>query len=219
MDTLITALVVHYKTPTETLKCLQAFRYFYTDKPLLLIDNSNYDKSSDQLYQFAQEDKHTTCIFNTFNLHHGPSMDLGLHILKTPQVFIMDSDLLIVQPNLVEDMYNTTLNRKDWLMVGNLCYVNDKGFNLRGADQQHPDAIKYCNPKCMLVNRQEYFKWRPCTLHGAPMIHTMNDLKLTHCEHLLIDFDWPKYAKHLGGVTQKTHGLDGKGGMKIPPFI
>jgi hypothetical protein len=187
--------------------------------PLLLIDNSNYDEASEQLFQFAQADTNTTCIFNTFNMHHGPSMDLGLNVLKTPWVFIMDSDLLIMRSNLVEEMHKTTLDKDNWLAVGNLCYVDERGINLRGADQQRSDAIRYCNPKCMLVNRYEYLKHLPCILHGAPMIHTMKDIKLSGEEHLLIDFNWLKYAKHLDGVTQKTHGLDGKGGNRIPPFI
>ena len=219
MHSLITVLMINYRTPAVTLKCLQAFRNFYNKIPLLLIDNSSYDKTSDKLYTFAQTDKNTTCVFNTFNMHHGPSMDLGLRMLKTPWVFIMDSDLFIMQPNLIEDMHLSVLALKTWLMVGNLCYVDEKGINLRGIDQQHVNAIRYCNPKCMLVNRYEYLNYDPCILHGAPMILTMKHIKREHHEHMLIDFDWSKYAKHLGGVTQKTHGLDGAGGMNIPPFI
>jgi len=219
MNPLISGLMVHYKTPTITFKCLNAFRSFYKEMPLLLIDNSNYDKTSNLIYQYAQQDKYTTCVFNTFNLHHGPSMDLGLHMLQTPWVFVMDSDLLITKPNVVEEMYKTTTNKSKWLAVGNLCYVDDRGFNLREENQQCESAIRYCNPKCMLVNRYEYFNYHPCILHGAPMIETMKHIKRVNKEHMLIDFDWTQYAKHLGGATQKKHGLDGKGGMAIPPFI
>jgi hypothetical protein len=138
-------------------------------------------------------------------------------MIKTPLVFVMDSDLIIIRSNLIEEMYKVTLTKKEWLVVGNLADVDEQGF---GKENTHGVLnIKYCSPKCMLVNREEYLNFPPFTFHGAPCIETMIGVKQADKTHMLLHFDCKKYSRHLGGATQRLHGLDGAGGLRIPPFV
>jgi len=211
----IVAVIPNYKTPDLIARCVNSFRTYYPNIKLILIDNSKYDISSKWIYQFAEEDQNTTCLFNTFNMHHGPSMDTGIKLSPLPLVFIIDSDVVITKPNLIEDMYKVIATTKDWLAIGWITPINHKGFDV----PRNKPHIPYCSPQCMIVNKETYLQYPPFIKHGAPCINTMKHIKIHKLDHQLIHFNWKEYAAHLRGGTQKRFGLDGNGAQKIPPFI
>ena len=216
---LVTAITVNYKTIDVTLKCLKALRHHYPKLHIIIIDNSNFDASSDALYKRAKQDTNITCLFNIYNMHHGPSVDIGIRMLRTPLAFVLDSDAFIKEENVIEDMFAKTVGVDEWLMVGDVTPVDKNGFDLKDPNQ----GIPYGDPKCMLLNKECYLTLPKFIRHGAPCIETMTYIHENNLGHLLIKFPWEQYVYHGKGVTQRRFGLDGDGGdpfrrQNIPPY-
>jgi hypothetical protein len=203
VTTSITAITVNYKTLDLISKAIDCFRKFYPKVPLIIIDGSTYDPSSDWIFKFSQQDKNTTCLFNTFNLHHGPSLHAGLTLTRTPYAYLFDSDTFHKQDGLLEQMLYLTKQHKEWFMVGKIGIVRENGY-----DDKINGTIKYINPRCALVNCKTYFSFKPFIKHGAPCISSMIDVNKRKCENLLLDFDYWPYVNHLFmGTVHRTGGF------------
>ena len=68
-------IVVNYKTPDLIKNILSNFRATFPELHLVIVDNSNFDRSTDLIYSVCKKDGNMTFLANFFNLHHGP----GLH--------------------------------------------------------------------------------------------------------------------------------------------
>jgi glycosyltransferase involved in cell wall biosynthesis len=197
----ITAVVANYKTKDLISQSVNQFRKFYSSLALIIVDGSGYDTSSEWIYKFAKTDKNTTCLFNTFNLHHGPSLHAGILLARTNIIYTFDSDTLIVKGGLIEAMYDKISSVETWYGIAIVDPVNRKGFdNINGK-------IKYINPRCALINKEQYLKYKPFTKHGAPCIDAMVDLHDREKDHLLINFDyWPYITHEFKGTVKRTGG-------------
>lgn len=214
---LITAVTVNYKTIDVTRKCLQAIKLYYPDIRIIIIDNSNYDVSSDYLYKVAKEGNNITTVFNTYNMHHGPSIDLGIRMIHTPYAFVLDSDAYIRREGVLEAMLQRAEGVEEWLMVGDITPVDKNGFDIKDGSE----GIPYGDPKCMLLNKACYLTLPPFIRHGAPCIETMTYLNNYNKTNLLLRFPWTQYVYHAKGATQRRFGLDGDGLCRkpdIPPY-
>lgn len=198
---LITAVTVNYKTKDLIKQSVSQFRKYYPTMPLIIVDGSSYETSSDWIYRFGKTDQNTTCLFNTFNLHHGPSLHAGILLARTEIIFTFDSDTFIVKAGLIEAMYDKVSRTKEWYGIAVVDPVNRKGFD------QANGKIKYINPRCTLINKKQYLKFKPFIKHGAPCIDAMIDLHDKEQDHLLINFDYWPYIKHeFKGTVKRTGG-------------
>ena len=196
-------LLVNYKTLKITKYCLTSFRKFYPRVPLIVIDNSDYDQSSDWLYQFAKKDTNTMLLFNTYNMHHGPSMHNGIILAHNlfENVLIFDSDILFLKSNIIEDML-TAIGDKKFICCGIMGWVDNNGLNVKKNE-----GIPYVHPRCILININEYLKLPPFQKHGAPCLDTMKFIYDNKLTNLLIEFDIDPYVKHLyKGTVNETGG-------------
>ena len=69
------SIVVNYKTPNLIKSFIYNFRIAFQKLHLLIVDKSNFDRSTDIIYSVYQKDGNMTLLTNMSILYHGP----GLH--------------------------------------------------------------------------------------------------------------------------------------------
>ena len=67
-----TVIIVNFKTKYLIKKCLETFRAFYKDVPVILIDNGSGDDSTEWCKK--QENEYTRVILHGANIRHGPAL-------------------------------------------------------------------------------------------------------------------------------------------------
>lgn len=215
----VTAIVISYKIIEGVLdKSLEHFRKYYPNMQLIIVDGSSFDESSTWVYEFAKKDKNTRVVFNNFNLHHGPGMDAGIRLTRTPYSFIFDSDSNIIKKGLVEKMLNVSTFHKDFYSIGTLHNVNEYGIDLmipyessliQSVDKikDRQDGIHYIHPRAKLLNNKLYFQHYPFIKHGAPCIGAYSSIKNANRQNLLFHFPVSDYTEHpigKGGTVRYT---------------
>ena len=200
----ITAAVVHYRTWDLAQSALDTFRQFYPKMVLTIIDNSGFDNSSEQLYQWAKKDQRTSLFVGLEHYkHHGTGMDLAIHTAETPYVFLFDTDV-IFKGSVIERMAQMCPN--DFYAIGPLAYANSRGHPCK---KNHPSVRKHIHPCVMLVNKTEYLKGPPFVRHGDPIYKAMNYLHDTKQTDKLIIFPgWQKYFEHKVQGTAGRYGYN-----------
>ena len=199
-------IVVNYKTPDLIKKYLSNFRKYFPNLHLVIVDNSNYDRSTDLIYSFCKLDRNMTLLTNVFNMHHGPGLHKAIQYVEDYFSFalIMDSDILFHQQGLLDDM-------KEILPENFMCCGKTGQVTNRGMSTTDRNSISYIHPSCMYLNINEYLKLPPAKLHGAPFIDTFSSIKEKGKQYLLIDFEVSNYINHLGrGTVNRTGGYHTK---------
>ena len=74
---------------------LSNFRKYFPTLHLVIVDNSNYDRSTDLIYSICKKDGNMTLLANVFNIHHGPGLHKAMQYIADYFDFalIMDSDI------------------------------------------------------------------------------------------------------------------------------
>ena len=199
-------IVVNYKTPDLIRKFLSDFRHYYPDLHLLILDNSNFDRSTDLIYSVCKKDGNMTFLANFFNLHHGPGLHKAIQYIENYFEFalIMDSDLQFHSHGMLEKI--KTIVPENFICCGKIEEVSERGMNT-----EEQTIIPYIHPSCMYLNIKEYLKLLPAKLHGAPFIDTFKSVKEKGLQDLLIAFDVSNYITHLGrGTVIRTGGYHTK---------
>jgi hypothetical protein len=206
-------VVCNYRTLEHTKKCLESIRLFYPDINITVVDGSGYDDSTDWLYNWAKADINTTLYTHSYNIHHGPGMDMAIRASDVPYVFIMDSDAWMIEPNVIEDLLDYVKNM-NWHTVGRVIFVNDSGLAPKcigaGTDntKPHPKCpYRYIHPFAALVNREVYLQYAPFIKHGAPCVETAKDLHNKGMSHLLVRKITNPYVAHKWAGTRNTYGI------------
>lgn len=201
----VTALSVNYNTPDYLQRLLESFRRFY-DMPFMVIDGSdskNYELIKDFPDKFNIELHHFG-----YNIHHGPGLAYGINYIKTDQILLLDSDLVVINKGFVEDLQSKL--KPESYGIGDVQTVNDKGFNVS-------KGISYLHPACALINRNIALKYPMPVKHGAPMIAAMkylydNNMDLLQHEKwvtndfrsknkIYVSHDWMGTVKRVGGYN------------------
>lgn len=198
----ITALTVNYNTPDFLERLLLSLRKYY-DMPFLVVDGSdsrNYEKIKIFTDKYDVEIHHFD-----YNIHHGPGMAYGIQYIKTDQILLLDSDLIVLHPGFVEDLQSKL--KPESYGIGDVQIINDKGFNVA-------KGISYLHPACALINRKVALKYPLPIKNGAPMIEAMkavNSELLQHESWVTNDFrskdkiyiihDWMGTVKRVGGYN------------------
>jgi len=202
-ETLVTAVVINYKTPALTRRATTSFRAHYQTVPLLLIDNGSKDESASMFDEFRRQSlSNTDVIINAQNLHHGPTMDQALHYLHSQYVLFIDSDCEIFNGGFIESMLSLAHNDPHAYAIGKLIYMNKHGFDTAKGE----NAFPYIRPIFMLINRALYLTLPPFQLHGSPCLKNMRAAVEKGLR--LIDFPIEKFAHHHGRGTASRHGYN-----------
>ena len=199
-------IVINYKTPDLIKKYLSNFRKYFPNLHLVIVDNSNYDRSTDLIYSFCKLDKNMTLLANVFNLHHGPGLHKAIQYVEHYFSFalIMDSDILFHKQGILNDMKE--ILPKNFMCCGKIGQITSRGMGTTNGN-----SISYIHPSCMYLNINEYLKLPPAKLHGAPFIDTFSSIKEQGKQYLLIDFEVSNYINHLGrGTVIRTGGYHTK---------
>ena len=178
MDKDITGEVVNYCTYDLLANAINSIRKYYPNLNIVVIDNTPKAK--------VKKIKDVKTL-NTFeNLGHGTGLNIGISLIKSNEILIFDSDIIMKKPCIEEMYYNIGCNYG----IGNIITVNKKGFN-------DYVGIKYLHPHFCMINRSMYYKYHRFIHHGAPFIKTMIELDNKY----LVNFDTSKYIAHLGRGT------------------
>ena len=199
-------IVVNYKTPDLIKKYLSNFRKYFSNLHLVIVDNSNYDRSTDLIYSICKRDGNMTLLANVFNIHHGPGLHKAIQYVEDYFKFalIMDSDILFHKKGILDDMKKILTEK--FMFCGKIEQVS-----VRGMNNEEEESISYIHPSCMYLNINEYLQLPPAKLHGAPFIDTFSSVKEQNKQNLLIDFEVSNYITHLGrGTVIRTGGYHTK---------
>ena len=199
-------IVVNYKTPDLIKNLLTNFREYFPKLHLVVVDNSNFDRSTNLIFSFCKKDGNMTLLANKFNLHHGPGLHKAIRYIENYFDFalIMDSDIKFHRHGILESMKNKLPT--DFICCGKIEMIDDSGIN---TNKQN--TIQYIHPSCMYLNINEYLKLSPAKLHGSPFIDTFKSVQEKGKSDFLIDFDVNKYMNHLGrGTVIRTGGYHTK---------
>ena len=181
-------------------------RYYHPELHLLIVDNSNFDRSTDIIYSVCKKDGNMTLLANFFNLHHGPGLHKAIQYIENYFKFalIMDSDIQFHSHGMLEEVKRIV--PKNFICCGKIEEVSARGMNTK-----EQTIIPYIHPSCMYLNVKEYLKLLPAKLHGAPFIDTFKNVKEKGLQDLLIAFDISNYITHLGrGTVIRTGGYHTK---------
>lgn len=176
---MITALTINYNTPDLLERLLGSFRKFY-DIPFVVVDGSdpvNYRKIIGYRKKYKVKIVHFP-----YNIHHGPGMAFGINYIQSPQIILLDSDLVVKRRGFLEDLKAKL--RPDAYGIGDIQIINEFGMNVL-------EGIKYLHPACALINRNIVMRYSLPSLHGAPLIKAMKEIHNSgFSEKLLIHEPW-----------------------------
>lgn len=202
----ITALIVNYKTPDLTQRCIESLLSHYPDLHLLLIDNGSQDDSTAYIKRVSRQLHNVRCILNRENRYHGPAMDQGISSSSTSYVFTLDSDCEVLKGSFLEQMLGNFKDPNTYA-VGQLMYMDRYGYEIE-ADRKN--NIRYIHPHAMLLDREKYLTLPPFTHHGSPCLHNMKEANKTG--YKVADFPTEAFIFHYekGTCSRYGYGLSPK---------
>lgn len=191
----VSAVVVNYQTPDLTETAVRSFRRFYPDVELLVIDNGSQDESPDVISQLSDE-LDITSIYLDDNRYHGPAMDLAMNRLRTPFVFLLDSDTITKKGGFMERMIDRA-EPEDVYGAGKVVHVDRRGFAAS-------DGIPVLVSAFMLLKRFLYHEFPPFVHHGLPALRNFE--AAAREGYRLEAFEIDDYITHLGRGTAERYG-------------
>jgi len=159
MEDKVTAIIVNYNTPELLTDCVNSIRRFYPIMDIIIVDGSETDKT-----HLSLRDKCTFSMGLKFNSGHGPGMNMGIRACETEYVLLVDSDVTIDKPGVIEAMLEMPPYAYG---CGQVVNVNEHGSNV-----EH-ESIRYLHPHFALINRRAWEIHPPFINHGAPLLKTM----------------------------------------------
>jgi GT2 family glycosyltransferase len=211
----VTGLTVFYKTPHLVDISIKAFRKYYPDTALIVVNNSPEDDECTTVLRktLNKWKKSTKIIQLDKNYGHGPGLNRGMQYVKTPYVYIFDSDTEIIKEDLLESMLS--LMDSHTYGVGFTRLTSRGGSHRDGGVLSDPEVMTYLHPLACVISMHQYEKFPKFYSGGAPFNKTMSAIKDTGNAEMLIKF-FPvilggrlhaNYVKHGGGNTRARYGI------------
>lgn len=194
----ITVLICQRNTNDLIRLGLESLLRFYPDIPILIVDGSSTDDSAFYLKYKSILNPNISVWTRSGVNSHGVTMDDALkkHI-KTKYVLLMDSDVIIERPGIIEEMMNE-FNKDNLLYaVGSLMLVTKSGHAC-GPPTNEKDILRYAHPSFSIYNAEKYHELKsPFVDHGAPCVYNMIEAEKRglHIGYYPVD----KYVSHLSG--------------------
>ena len=193
----VAAAVVNYQTPDLLETAVRSFHNAYPDVRLLIIDNGSADESPEAVRRLQRElGPSITFRLLSENRFHGPAMDLALRELKSPFVYVFDSDTITKRTGFLEKMVDLAAGENVY-GVGRIANVNKRGF----ADRS---GISVLVSAFMLIDRNVYLRLPPFVHHGLPALN--NFRAAAEQGYTLESFPVEDYVTHLGRGTAERYG-------------
>jgi len=194
---------VHYKTPNLIYRQYESVRKFYPSISYRIIDGSD----DNQIYfdDLEKKDENFSVERFGYNIHHGPGMDHAIKSSNKEFLLILDSDVYLELP-LINDM----LKCFSGYSVGKILKLNTDGYEKwqKEITGEREFIYDYVHPYCMLINKNEYIKYKPFIKHGAPCIEAMIDIYNKNQTNKLSNFPIEKYIKLETRGTRKIWGIN-----------
>lgn len=191
----VSIAIVNFQTADLTETAIRSFRAAYPDVHILVIDNGSKDESPHLIRSLAHELDLET-MFLEQNRYHGPAMDLAMHRLETPFVFMLDSDTETKRGGFLESMLELCEPERVY-GAGKVVQVNRRGFTV-------PDGIPVLVSAYMLLRRKTYLTLPPFVHHGLPALRNFEAAMSEGYQ--LAEFPVQDYVKHLGRGTAERFG-------------
>lgn len=202
----ITTVIINYQTPDYLEKAVISFKKFYPNLPLLIIDNGSKDESINVINELENEFDNTRSQRLDKNIFHGPAMDLAAReLVDSKYIFFLDSDTETLKGGFIENMLNLFMKENTLYGVGELNFVNKRGFNGGKKD------IKILQTPFMNLDREKYLGLKPFIHHGQPTLFNFQEAKekgFTLEQFPISDFI---YHKWRGTAERYGYGLGLKG--------
>lgn len=198
MRNLVTVLTVNFKTPELIYTAVCSFREHYPSVPYIVIDNGGCQRSVNLLRRLP-----VALIENEQNIGHGLALNLGIELVDTPYVFLLDSDTKTEKSWFLELMLKEFEKDSNLFAIGWLRKVNNSGVAYRGSTNK---GIEYIHPYACLMDVGKFQQLKPFTQQGAPAINTMRDAKKKG--YTVKDFPIAKYIFHKVAGTRGMFGGD-----------
>lgn len=190
----ITVLICQRKTPDVTKLCLESLLRWYPSIKVLVVDGDSKDESS--TYLAMKQALYSNVRVHTFTGErhsHGEIMHMAMSLITTSKVLLMDSDVVTMRPEWIEQMYSFR-----GYAIGTLMEVGIKAEGCGPAESEE-DTVSYAHPSLSMIDREMYFTLEPFKDHGAPCISNMVDAKQRG--YIVSDFPVEEYTLHLSGSS------------------
>lgn len=197
----VTAIVVNFRTLSETRTCLTTLRAAYPTLRVIAIDNCSADESTELLRRLQGEDDRIRVIFNETNVFHGPALDQGVRAAETDLVFLLDSDCEILHGGFLEPLVEAFDEDPSLYAIGKRGYANRYGY---GPISDRERWTYYVHPFAAVIDRRKYFTLPPFVHHGAPLYRNMWGATKAgyHLRHVTIE----DHVVHRRRTTASVHG-------------
>ena len=196
----VSGLVVVYKTIDFFKLAYESFRKFYPKVKIVVVDGSGGDDCTKYIKSVEQKDKYLRGIYCNGNLGHGPGMHIGINHIRTPYIYLFDSDTEMKQGGMLELM----LERMDvnTYGIGKIEIVNENGINIKGKS-----GIRYLHPAVAMISKMAYLRHKPFKHHGAPCIDAMRDIYNNDILSggSIINFNVDEYVIHYKRGTRRNY--------------
>jgi hypothetical protein len=194
---------VNYKTPDLIYKQYESVRKFYPNIYYHVVDGSD-----DNRKYFTDLEKSDSKVFIErfgYNIHHGPGMNHAIKNSKHNFLLVLDSDVTIKK-----ELLNDIFDGFNGIAKGMKIRVNKEGVSSLQSDRTNDNNFiyPYVHPYCMLINRDEYVKYKPFTKHGAPCLNFMMDVFEKDQSDKLHNFNIEDYVNLITKGTRSRWGIN-----------
>lgn len=197
----VTAVIINFNTHELTRRAVLSLHQFYSDLPVLVIDNGSRREEAEALIELEQRSLSPMMLLsNKNNIHHGPAMDQAIRRISSSYALFLDSDCETTRGGFIEAMAGLLEERLQNYAAGHRIYINKRGFDVPGPE----GAFEYIRPYCMMIKRRLYLELPPFRRHGAPCLENMRTA--VERGHALIDFPVGAYVRHEGRGTAGRFG-------------
>lgn len=193
----VSAAVINFQTPDLLETAVRSFHSAYPEVPLLIVDNGSSDHSPDVIRGLQHDlGPSISARLLSENRYHGPAMDLALHELASPFVYVFDSDTKTKRTGFLEEMVALAAAENVY-GVGKIAQVNKRGFAARSG-------IPVLVSAYMLLDRETYETLPPFVHHGLPALNNFRAAAEQGYE--LKSFPIDDYVTHFGRGTAERFG-------------
>lgn len=207
----ITGVVVSYDDCKIITESVMSVLKLYPNMKIIIVDGSpDGSPCKTTVKNLHEKNESVKGFLVNKNIGHGPGMHFGIEKAKTDFVLVFDSDIILHQPR-IEEMFSV-FDHDEVLCCGNEVYIDKRGEGLypdKRPVTKENGGCPYIHPYFELINRKEYFKYKPFLHHGSPCIHTMFDV----FNKGLSD----KVLRNFPQVQEFVHHPEGGTRLKYPP--
>jgi hypothetical protein len=174
-----TAVVVNYNTPELLARCVISIRKLYEDLIIIVVDGSSEEKHIEMMGMIEGLDGLDVHKIGK-NITHGPGLAHGMAAARTKHVLTMDSDAFFTRRGFLEACLEA---------------MDEKSYGA-GVVCEFPTGTPYLHPFCSLINMEVASDYPLPTIHGAPMINTMREIKKRNQNNLINIENINEFVKH-----------------------